>query len=101
MGIDDMKKGRISFRRACLLRIKLKLPIELAKTFSVSEIMGIARVLIPKIAIKAIYDEPPARPTEVYTKATTKNSSDNMYGDIMMPSIIILIYWGKFILKAN
>ena len=94
MGIDDIKKGRIRFRRACLLRIKLKLPIELANTLSVREIIGIASALIPKIAIRAIYDEPPARPTDVYTKATTKNISDNMYGEIMISSIIALIYCG-------
>ena len=88
-----MKKGRISFRRACLLRIKLKLPIELANTLSVSEIMGIARVLIPNIANRAVYDVPPARPIEVYAKATTKNRSDRMYGEIMISSIIALIYW--------
>ena len=43
-------------------------------TFSVKEIIGMARVLKPRMAISAVYDEPPARPTDEYAKATMKNT---------------------------
>jgi hypothetical protein len=64
MGIEEIKNGRISRRRACFFRIKLKLPIEVTKRLRVSEIVGIARKLTLKIAINAVYDEPPPNPTD-------------------------------------
>ena len=54
MGIEDSKKGKISFNLACLFRIKLKLPTEVTNKLSDKEIMGIPSVLIPKIAINAV-----------------------------------------------
>ena len=64
MWIEEIKKGRISRTRACFFRIKLKLPIEVTNRFRVSEIVGIAKKPTPKIAINAVYEEPPPNPTD-------------------------------------
>lgn len=59
-----MRKGKISFILACLFLIKLKLPIEVTNIFSDKEIIGIAKLLMPNIAINAVYEEPPPNPTD-------------------------------------
>jgi hypothetical protein len=42
----------------------LTLPTVVTSKLSVKEIMGIATVLTPRIAIRAVYEDPPPRPTE-------------------------------------
>ena len=54
----------ISFILACLFLIKLKLPTDVTTKLSDKEIIGMAKVFMPNIAIKAVYDDPPPRPTE-------------------------------------
>jgi len=62
--MEEIRKGKISFILACLFLIKLKLPTEVTSRLSDKETMGIARLLIPNIAINAVYEEAPPRPTE-------------------------------------
>jgi hypothetical protein len=64
MGIDDTRKGRSSLSLTCPDRIKLMLPTVVTTKFSVKEIIGIATVLTPRIAINAVYEDPPPKPTE-------------------------------------
>ena len=54
----------MSFIFACLFLIKLKLPTDVTNRLSDKEIIGIAKVLMPNIAINAVYDDPPPSPTE-------------------------------------
>jgi hypothetical protein len=53
------------------------------------EIIGIARVLMPNMAINAVYDDPPPRPTEEYVNATIKKRTAKKYGDEIITSIVI------------
>ena len=64
MGIDDIKNGTISLILPCLFLIKLKLPTDVTTKLSDREIIGIAIVFMPNIAINAVYDDPPPSPTE-------------------------------------
>jgi len=83
IGIEDMRKGRISFTLACLFLMKVILPIVVTNKFSDNETMGIASVLNPKRAINAVYEEPPPSPTVEYVNATRKNKTAKEYGDVI------------------
>jgi hypothetical protein len=48
----------------------------------VSEIVGIAKKLTLKIAINAVYEDPPPKPIDEYAKATIKNIPANIYTDM-------------------
>ncbi len=50
-----------------------------------------AKVLKPNIAINAVYDDPPASPTEEQANATIKKRTARKYGDRFVMSIVILI----------
>jgi len=52
------------------------------------EIIGIAKVFIPNIAINAMYDDPPPRPTDEYVNATIKKRTAKKYGDGIIMSIV-------------
>jgi hypothetical protein len=83
-----------------LFLIKLKLPTDVTNRLSDKEIMGIARVLMPNIAINAVYDDPPPRPTEEYVNATIKKRTANKYGDEIITSIeIVASFW--FFISAD
>lgn len=53
--------------------------------------MGIAIVLMPKIAISAVYDDPPPRPTQEYVNATIKKRIANINGEEIILSIEIIV----------
>ena len=63
--------------------------MDVTTKLSDKEIIGIARVFIPKIAINAVYDDPPPRPTDEYVNATIKKRTTKKYGDGIIPSIVI------------
>lgn len=44
--------------------MKLKLQMEVTKILSVKETSGIAKLLMLKIAMSAVYEEPPPKPTD-------------------------------------
>jgi hypothetical protein len=52
--MEEMRKGKISFIFACLLRIKLKLPIDVTSILSVKVTSGIAKLLMLKMAMSAV-----------------------------------------------
>jgi len=76
---------------ACLFLIKLKLPTDVTNRLSDKEIIGIAKMLMPNIAINAVYDDPPPRPTEEYVNATIKKRIAKMYGDEIIVSIVVVV----------
>jgi hypothetical protein len=88
--MEDTKNGTISFIFPCLFLIKLKLPTDVTIKLSDKEIIGIAKVLMPNIAINAVYDDPPPRPTEEYVNATIKKRTAKKYGDVIIISIVFL-----------
>ena len=96
MGIEDIKKGKISFILPCLFLIKLKLPTDVTNKLSDKEIIGIAKVFMPNIAINAVYDDPPPRPTEEYVNATIKKRIAKKYGDVIVRSILIEASFCRF-----
>ena len=91
MGIEEIKNGIISFILPCLFLIKLKLPTDVTNKLSDKEIIGIAKIFMPNIAIKAVYDDPPPRPTEEYVNATTKKRTAKKYGDVFIISIVLVV----------
>jgi hypothetical protein len=72
-----------------LFLIKLKLPTDVTNKLSDKEIIGIAKVFIPNIAINAMYDDPPPRPTDEYVNATIKKRTAKKYGDGIIMSIVM------------
>jgi hypothetical protein len=54
MGIEESKNGARSLIFRCLFLIKFMLPTEVTNRFSDSDIMGIAKVLMPMIANSAV-----------------------------------------------
>ncbi|MEE8480760.1 MAG: hypothetical protein V3T59_05910 [Desulfobacterales bacterium] len=65
------------------------------------EIIGIANVLMPNIAINAVYDDPPPRPTEEYVNATIKKRIAKMYGDGIIMSIVTVVSFCLFRIATN
>jgi hypothetical protein len=65
------------------------------------EIIGIANVLMPNIAINAVYDDPPPRPTEEYVNATIKKRTAKMYGDGIIMSIVIVVSFCLFYIQPT
>lgn len=53
------------------------------------EIIGITKVFMPNIAINAVYEDPPPRPTEEYVNATIKKRTAKKYGDETIMSIVM------------
>jgi hypothetical protein len=96
MGIEDIKNGIISFILPCLFLIKLKLTTDVTTKLSDKEIIGIAKVFMPNIAINAVYDDPPPRPTEEYVNATTKKRTAKKYGDVIVSSILPEVSFCRF-----
>jgi hypothetical protein len=97
MGMDDIKNGTISFVLPCLFLIKLKLPTDVTNKLSDKDTIGIAIVFMPNIAINAVYDEPPPRPTEEYVNATIKKRTAKKYGDGIIMSIVMGVSFCMFI----
>jgi hypothetical protein len=89
MGIEDIKNGKISFILPCLFLKKLKVPTDVTNKLSDKEIIGIAKIFMPNIAINAVYDDPPPRPTEEYVNATIKKRNAKKYGDEIIMSIVM------------
>lgn len=44
--------------------MKLKLPMDVTNILSVKETSGMAKLLMLKIAMSAVYEEPPPKPTD-------------------------------------
>ncbi len=82
---------KISFILTCLFLKKLKLPTDVTNKLSDKEIIGIAKIFIPNIAISAVYDDPPPRPTEEYVNATIKKRTAKKYGDKSIMSIVLAV----------
>jgi hypothetical protein len=67
--------------------MKLKLATEVTNRLRDKEIIGIAKMFMPNIAINAVYDDPPPKPTEEYVNATIKKRIAKKYGDEIIISI--------------
>ncbi len=68
--------------------MKLKLATEVTNRLRDKEIIGIAKMFMPNIAINAVYDDPPPKPTEEYVNATIKKRIAKKYGDEIIISIV-------------
>ena len=70
--------------------------MDVTTKLSDKEIIGIAKVLMPNIAINAVYDDPPPSPTEEYVNATIKKRIAKKYGDKIVMSISIIVSFFLF-----